>query len=57
MANGVLLGWLIDPKKEVAYIYRQGQDEPEEVRDFATAVLTGEEVLPGFAFPLVELNV
>ncbi len=56
MANGVLLGWLIDPKKEVAYIYRQGQDEVEEVRDFDTSVLSGEEVLPGFVFPLAELN-
>jgi len=56
MANGVLLAWLIDPKKEVVYIYRQGQDEPEEVRNFSTSVLSGEEVLPGFAFPLVELN-
>jgi len=56
MANGVLLGWLIDPKKEITYIYRQGQDEPEEVRNFETSVLSGEEVLPGFVFPLVELN-
>ncbi len=56
MANGVLLGWLVDPKKEVVYIYRQGQEEPEEVRGFATSVLSGEEVLPGFEFPLVELN-
>ena len=50
MANGVLLGWLIDPKKEVVYIYRQGQDEPEEVCDFETSVLSGKEVLPGFVF-------
>lgn len=56
MANGVLLGWLIDPKKEVVYIYRQGQSEPEEVHDFAHSILSGEEVLPGFEFPLVELN-
>lgn len=56
MANGVLLAWLIDPKKEVVYIYRQGQDEVEEVRNFDTSVLSGEEVLPGFVFPLAELN-
>jgi Uma2 family endonuclease len=56
MANGVLLGWLIDPEKEVVYIYRQGQDEVEEVRNFQTSVLSGEGVLPGFVFPLVELN-
>lgn len=56
MANGVLLGWLVDPKKEVVYIYRQGQSEVEEVRDFETSVLSGEDVMPGFEFPLVELN-
>lgn len=56
MANGVLLGWLVDPKKEVVYIYQQGQAEVEEVRDFETSVLSGEEVLPGFGFSLVELN-
>lgn len=56
MANGVLLSWLIDPKKEVVYIYRQGQDDVEEVRDFETSVLSGEDVMPGFEFPLVELN-
>lgn len=56
LANNVLLAWLIDPDEEVAYIYRQGQDEPEEVRNFETSVLTGESILPGFEFPLVELN-
>lgn len=56
MAHGVRLAWLIDPKKEVAYIYRQGQKEPEEVSGFADSVLSGEDVLAGFRFPLVELN-
>lgn len=56
MANGVLLGWLVDPKKEVVYIYRQGKDEVEKVHDFENSVLSGEEILPGFEFPLVELN-
>ncbi len=56
LANGVLLAWLIDPDEEVAYIYRQGQDEPGAVRNFAASALSGEEVLPGFEFPLVELN-
>lgn len=56
MANDVLLAWLIDPDEEVVYIYRQGQDQVEEVRNFETSVLSGEEVLPGFVFPLVELN-
>lgn len=56
LANNVLLAWLIDPDQEVVYIYRQGQDEVEEVRDFDSSVLSGEGVLPGFEFPLVELN-
>jgi Uma2 family endonuclease len=56
LANGVLLAWLIDPGQEVAYIYRQGQTEPEEVHDFAHSVLSGEEVLPGVELPLVELK-
>lgn len=57
LANGVKLAWLIDTYKEVAYIYRQGHAEVEEIRDFETSVLSGEDVLPGFEFPLVELNV
>lgn len=56
LANGLLLGWVIDPDEEVAYIYRQGQTEPEEVRDFARSMLSGEDVLPGFRFPLAELG-
>ena len=57
MAAGVRLGWLIDPDAEVAYIYRAGIVKPEEVRGFTTATLSGEDVLPGFVFPLVELSV
>ena len=57
MANGVILAWLVDPKEEVVYIYRQGKDEVEEVRDFDNSVLSGEDVLPGFEFPLAELTI
>ncbi|MEM9928288.1 MAG: Uma2 family endonuclease [Bacteroidota bacterium] len=56
LANGVLLAWLVDPMEEVVYIYRAGQESPEEVRNFDTSILSGEEVLPGFEFPLAELN-
>jgi Uma2 family endonuclease len=53
MANGVRLAWLIDPYEEKAYIYRQGQSEPEEVSGgFAGNKLFGEAVLPGFELPL-----
>lgn len=55
LANGVRLAWLIDTENEVVYIYRAGRDEPEEVREFDTSVLSGEDVMPGFEFPLVEL--
>ena len=57
LANGVLLAWLIDPVKEVVYIYRQGEQTVEEVRDFDNSVLSGENVLPGFEFPLAELAI
>ena len=55
IANGTRLAWLIDTEHEVTYVYRPGAAEPEEVRDFDRAVLSGEEVMPGFEFPLVEL--
>ena len=57
LANGTLLGWLIDSDEEVVYIYRHGEVKPEEVREFVTSVLSGEGVLSGFVFPLAELNV
>ncbi len=52
MANGVRLGWLIDPYEERAYIYRTGQAEPEIVAGFAGKNLSGEDVMPGFELPL-----
>ena len=47
MANGALLGWLIDPRRRRVYVYRPGVDvdtleDPETV--------SGEPVLPGFVF-------
>lgn len=50
MANGVRLAWLIDPKEQKAYIYRQGKGV-EVVEDFKST-LSGEEVCPGFEFDL-----
>lgn len=52
MANGVRLAWLIDPFEEKAYVYRQGQEEPEVVEGFSDKKLSGEEVLPGFELDL-----
>lgn len=51
MANGVRLAWLIDPYEEKTYIYRQGR-EVEVVEGFDSKKLSGEDVLPGFEFPL-----
>ena len=51
MANGVQLGWLIDPWAECAHIYRQGRPV-EIIEGFAGKKLTGEDVLPGFELPL-----
>ena len=49
LANGVLLGWLIDPLQRRVHIYRAGQ--PVEVLDVPLAV-SGESVLPGFVLDL-----
>ncbi len=46
MSYGVQLGWLIDRRRDKAWIYRAGQDEPEELDHPAT--LSGEDVLEGF---------
>ena len=54
MENGVQLAWLIDPKTEKVWIYRQDGSE-EEVVGF-DKVLSGENVLPGFEFDLREMK-
>ena len=48
-ANGVRLGWLIDPQKQQVEIYRLGQDV--EVLQSPTS-LSGEDALPGFTLDL-----
>ena len=50
MAGDVRLGWLIDPENRCAYVYRQGQPEPETLQDPET--LDGGDVLVGFSFPV-----
>ena len=47
IANGLQLGWLIDPDDKTVYIYRPGA-APEMLKDPAT--LSGDPVLPGFVF-------
>ena len=48
-ANGVRLGWLIDPQKQQVEIYRLGQDV--EVLQ-SPSNLNGEDVMPGFTLDL-----
>ena len=53
MDNGAKLGWLIDPLERTVRIYRAGASEPELLRNPET--LDGEDVLPGFTFPVRHL--
>jgi Uma2 family endonuclease len=48
--NGALLGFLIDPIQQKAWIYRPNS-MPEFVEDFS-GTLSGEKVMPGFELPL-----
>lgn len=54
LANGVRLGFLIDPATETAWVYRPGA-EPAEVNGF-DHTLSGENVLPGFVLELRRLR-
>lgn len=54
MANGVQLGWLIDPYEEKAYIYRP--NAVVEVVEGFDGILHGEHVLEGFELPLQEMK-
>jgi Uma2 family endonuclease len=49
LANGVRLGWLIDPQTQQVQIYRSGREV--EILE-APGSLSGEEVLPGFVLDL-----
>jgi Uma2 family endonuclease len=48
-ANGVRLGWLVNPQQKQVEIYRLGREV--EVLD-APVSLSGEDVLPGFVLEL-----
>ncbi len=54
VANGVLLGFLLDVAAESAYIYRPGQ--PAETVQGYDQELSGEVVLPGFRLDLRPLR-
>ncbi len=46
MGFGARLGWLIDPQRNKAWVYRVDRDEPEELD--RPPSLSGEDVLAGF---------
>ncbi len=52
IANGARLAWLIDPLNRRVTVYRPHR-EPEILAD--PEVLSGEDIMPGFAFPVGEL--
>jgi len=52
IANGVQLGWLIDPFQMKAFVYRPGQ--PVECL-INPVTLDGDPVLPGFVFQISEV--
>lgn len=56
MANGVRLGWVIDPYEEKAYIFREN-GEQEEIEGFQGKSLTGEGIMPGLEVPLEKLRI
>ncbi|MEQ8713442.1 MAG: Uma2 family endonuclease [Cyclobacteriaceae bacterium] len=53
MANGCQLGWLIDPEKEMVYVYSAGQ--VSTINGFDQQ-LSGAPLLPGFELNLSELR-
>jgi Uma2 family endonuclease len=50
--NGVRLGWLIDRQNQQAWVYRVDQSVTQYP---ATAILNGEDVVPGFTLPIKSL--
>ncbi|MDQ2772535.1 MAG: Uma2 family endonuclease [Bacteroidota bacterium] len=54
IANGCRLAWLIDPKTETARAFRA--DGSVSVAKTFAETLSGEDVLPGFAFALATLR-
>jgi Uma2 family endonuclease len=55
IANGVRLGWLIDPLQEKAYVYRQ--DGSSEIFNGFDYILSGENVCPGLTFDLSKMRI
>lgn len=54
MANGVRLAWLIDPLREMAYIFRE--NGTSETFNGFDQVLSGENVCPGLTLDLTKMR-
>ncbi|MBE9003519.1 Uma2 family endonuclease [Fortiea sp. LEGE XX443] len=52
ITNGVQLGWLIDRQNQQALVYRRDGSITQYP---ATAILNGEDIVPGFILPLAKL--
>jgi Uma2 family endonuclease len=52
MQSGILLGWLIVPKEQQTYIYRQNDEV--STKSFSEE-LTGEDILPNFSIVLADI--
>ncbi|MEH2192616.1 MAG: Uma2 family endonuclease [Nostoc sp.] len=52
ISNGVQLGWLIDSKNQQAFVYRRDDSITQYP---ATAILSGEDIVPGFNLLLTKL--
>lgn len=52
IANGVQLGWLLDPTERSVHVYRPGHP-PEKLQNSAT--ISAEPVLPGFVLDLAAI--
>lgn len=50
IAGGVPVVWVIQPGKQIAAIFRQGQTEPETIQP--GGILDAGEVIPGFKVPM-----
>ena len=53
MSYGARLGWLVDAYSEKVWVYREGQDEPEELDKPDS--LSGEDVLVGLTVDLARI--
>ena len=53
MANGARLGWLIDPFEDAVWVYRENQDEPEQIERLSE--LDCGDILPGLTIDLAHI--